>query len=80
MIMGFSIYAVALLFETLEELAFYYYYLTALASLVLIYFFGSVEQYTGYEPSGRFAVGCVESQTKIGQNRVLLYYPTDKKD
>jgi hypothetical protein len=43
MIMGFSIYAVALLFETLEELAFYYYYLTALASLVLLYFLGSVD-------------------------------------
>ena len=78
--MGYSLYAVALLFETLEEITFYYYYLTSLVSLILVFFLGSMEQYSGYEPSGRFAVGCVEEVTKVGQNRVLIYYPTDKED
>jgi platelet-activating factor acetylhydrolase len=77
LIMGFSIYGVSLLFETLEEITFYYYYLTCLTSIVLVYFFGGIE-YNNFVPSGRHAVGCIETITKMGQNRVLIYYPTKK--
>ena len=42
---GFSLYSITLLFGILEEMAFYYYYLTCLTSLVVVYFFGTVENY-----------------------------------
>ena len=47
-LMGFSLYSVALLFEYLEEIAFYYYYLTCMVSIVLIYFFGTADFYKGF--------------------------------
>ena len=30
-------------------------------------------------PSGRYAVGCKETITKVSGNRLLIYYPVDKK-
>jgi hypothetical protein len=78
MISGFALYSVALLFEYLEELTFYYYYLMTCISIMLAYFFGSTSQYDMFMLSGKYAAGCVETQTKVGANRVLIYYPTDK--
>ena len=78
-ISGFAFYSVALLFQYMLEITLYYYYLTCLISIALVYFFGSYDQYSNFEPSGKYAVGCVEAQTKICQNRLLIYYPTDKR-
>ena len=61
LISGFSFYSITLLFGILEEMAFYYYYLTCLISLMIVYFFGSVEVYQGFVPSGRYSVGCKET-------------------
>lgn len=77
LVTGFSFYSFTLLFGILEEVAFYYYYLTTLVTLMIVYFFGSSEVYQGYAVSGRYAVGCHETQLKIGGNRLLIYYPTD---
>lgn len=78
LIFGFSCYSVALLFETLEEITFYYYYLMCLVSIMLVYFFGTSEFYSKFELSGQYAVGCIQTETKIGANRILIYYPTEK--
>jgi hypothetical protein len=76
---GFGFYSFTLLFGILEEVAFYYYYLTCLISIMLVYFFGSAEVYQGYATSGKYQVGLKETQTKVGGNRILIYYPTDSK-
>lgn len=78
LVAGFICYSVALLFEFLEEIAFYYYYIMTLLSLMLVYFFGSLDFYNNFELSGRFAVGAVLTATKAGNNKVLIYYPTEK--
>ena len=76
---GFAFYSVSFLYQILVDLSFFYYYLTTLASIVIVYFFGTVESYQSFEPYGRYAVGCVETQTKVLGNRLLIYYPTEKK-
>jgi hypothetical protein len=45
---------------------------------MLVYFFGNTNQYSTFVLSGNYAPGCTETQTKIGANRVLIYYPVDK--
>ena len=75
---GFAVYSLALFFEFLEEIAFYYYYLMTLVSLMLVYFFGTLDYYNSFELSGRHAVGATVTQTKSQANRVLIYYPTNK--
>jgi len=77
---GFGFYSIALLFGIIEEIAFYYYYLTCLGAIVLVYFFGSAEFYQGFATSGRYKVGCKETSLKVGGNRVLVYYPTEASD
>ena len=77
---GFALYSLALFFEFLEEIAFYYYYLMTLVSLMLVYFFGTLDYYNKFELSGRHAVGAQVTNTKTGNNKVLIYYPTDKND
>jgi hypothetical protein len=46
-----------------------------LTSCILVYFFGP-HQYNAFKPSGKNAVGCVETISKSGENRVLIFYPT----
>lgn len=43
--MGYSLYSLTLLFGIFEEIAFYYYYLTTLISIALVFFFGTVDYY-----------------------------------
>eukprot|EP00347_Sterkiella_histriomuscorum_P003348 403364636 len=76
---GFSFYTFTLIFPIMVDLSHFYYYLTCLISLMIVYFFGSVENYQGFVTSGRYQVGCKETQTKVSGNRVLIYYPVDKK-
>jgi hypothetical protein len=76
---GFGLYSVTLLFGIFEQIAFFIYFLTCIVSLVIVYFFGSVDYYQKFETSGRhYKVGFVEAQTKFSANRVFIYYPTPK--
>lgn len=77
LITGFSFYTFTLIFDIMVDFSYYYYYLTCLISLMIVYFFGTVENYQSFVPSGRYSVGCKETITKISGNRVLLYYPVD---
>jgi hypothetical protein len=78
MIIAFAIYSVALIFGMFLTVTYYSYFLMTLLSSVLIYIFGNPEYYTKFEPSGQYAVGCIDTSTKMGQNKVLIYYPTEK--
>ena len=78
LIFGFFLHSISFIYDIFNDLTFYTYYLTVLASLMMVYFFGSVENYQSFVPYGRHAVGCVETVTKVTGNRVLIYYPTPK--
>ncbi len=45
LITGFSFHSVSFLYNILVDISFYYYYLTCLASVIIVYFFGTVENY-----------------------------------
>jgi hypothetical protein len=45
MVSGICLYSIFIVFDILEEVAFYYYYLTTLGSLALLYFFGTTNNY-----------------------------------
>jgi hypothetical protein len=76
---GFALYSLALLFGVFEEITFYYYYLMTLGSMMVAYFFGTVDFYQSFETSGRYRAACKEALTKVNGNRVFIYYPTEKK-
>lgn len=81
LVMGFTLYSMALFFMYMEEIAYYYYYLMVLTTMVITYFFGSTNFYNDFETSGRNdTVGCVITSLKVGGNRVSIYYPTPKND
>lgn len=54
LISGFSFYTIYIIFSLFEDISFYYYYLTTLVSLMTVYFFGTIENYQGFKPYGKY--------------------------
>jgi hypothetical protein len=78
MVIAFFCYSVALIFGILITITYYNYALMTVISCALLQVFGNPEYYAKFVPSGKFAVGCVDTLTKMGNNKVLIYYPTEK--
>ena len=78
MVIAFIFYSIALIFDTLTGLTYYNYFLMTVISMVMLQIFGTPDQYSKYSPSGKYAVGCFDTVTKINSSRVLVYYPTEK--
>ena len=53
LILGFTLYSLALFFGIFQEIGYYYYYLMVLSSLLLSYFFGpGNDYYNSFQLSG----------------------------